>query len=336
MPGSALSALFSLTHMVFSRSFFRPLVVVSSLFVSSLPLHAELLTYEGFGYTAGTFIDGQTEGTGFATTGNFTAWTDEQAADLEDRRGTIQAGSLTFSNLTTSGNSLVDRSSTSTSQTSFAAAAMTRQLGTHLMPANETTQTDFWVGFLVRRDVNANSNGRNGFHLRLSTFATGASGGSAPKLYFGEPDSADATNPYALWVQAADLSTTTAVASSNAASPVVTSDIGRTDFLVMRLTFNAGASLGDGTFKERMQLFVNPTPGATAPLDSNAVAVLDTPMNVTELGLIDFGDFYGATKISFDELRGGTTYQDVAPVPEPSTLMFIDMAAILFAVRRNR
>jgi hypothetical protein len=78
-------------------------------------------------------------------------------------------------------------------------------------------------------------------------------------------------------------------------------------------------------------MFVNPTPGAASP----GQPALDSPRdNIPFDGVIfNSGNTPG---FNFDELRIGTTYADVTPVPEPAAGMLCAALAWLVAARRRR
>ena len=82
--------------------------------------------------------------------------------------------------------------------------------------------------------------------------------------------------------------------------PVVT---GQTAFLVVRITYGAGAQTGNDTF----DLFVNPTPGQPLPVVPDATR---TNVNAGTPGDFNFGS---SIRCLFDEVRFGHTFEDVSP-----------------------
>jgi hypothetical protein len=83
-------------------------------------------------------------------------------------------------------------------------------------------------------------------------------------------------------------------------------------------------------------LYVNPTPGATAPAGGVTYSGLDMPV------LNPLLDFHGIDNpqpqvtFSFDELRVGDSYAEVAPVvPEPASVAGAGVFLLLLARRRR-
>ncbi len=106
------------------------------------------------------------------------------------------------------------------------------------------------------------------------------------------------------------------IESAGGAGQIVTSEptvVGQTAFFVLRADFTAGAD----TFR----LYVNPTPGAAEPTTADAVL---TGLN---LGAPRGVSLTGPGAFSFDEFRVTTTFGEAAPVPEPSTLVLLAVAA---------
>lgn len=101
--------------------------------------------------------------------------------------------------------------------------------------------------------------------------------------------------------------------------------------LVYRLSFTPAG--------DTIDLFVNPTPGGALPATPDATfAIPETSFADTFTSIrlqSGEGGVGSATPFSFDELRGGGSFADVAPVPEPAALGLLGAAALL-ALRRRR
>ena len=143
------------------------------------------------------------------------------------------------------------------------------------------------------------------------------SGGQAnEELFLGKPSN---TTNYGF-----DVSGVSALNSATA--PASTTPT----LLVYRLTFTP---TGD-----KIDLFVNPTPGGALP--ATPTLTFDIPEETFEPTFTSIrlqsgnGDF-GGVPFSFDELRGGLSFADVAPVPEPTALGVLAMAGLL-TLRRRR
>lgn len=135
----------------------------------------------------------------------------------------------------------------------------------------------------------------------------------------------------------ADSFTTYQISVSKGGNGVLAPNIfnqGDTIFLVASYTFNPG--IGDDT----CNLWLNPDPstlgGATPPVPT---------VQGVGVGLNDVGYMAAFTLMSqsapyytFDELRIGTSWQDVTPVPEPAALVQLLLGAslLLFYCKRKR
>lgn len=81
------------------------------------------------------------------------------------------------------------------------------------------------------------------------------------------------------------------------------------------------------------ELFLNPTIGGAAPVAGTGQLLTDTNGNLTAIESLALS-FRGHDKI-YDELRIGTTFASVTPVPEPSSLALIVLGAINLLARRR-
>src|SRR5262249_30450053 len=82
--------------------------------------------------------------------------------------------------------------------------------------------------------------------------------------------------------------------------------------LVVHYQFLSGADIVD--------LYANPIPGGAPPGSSSAqLTSLDTGTGLDRIAVT--GATFGATPIQIDEIRLGSTFASVTPVPEPSALL---------------
>jgi hypothetical protein len=191
----------------------------------------------------------------------------------------IQSGSLAFPNLSTSGRSVQTQG-----LYSFDSNTMPSFLG-----ANNT----YWVGFLIRRDTTGAGGmaGEDYGGLQL---------GLGPGIFIGKPGGGAGVNNWSL--ERGD--------AAQQASSSVASQLGVTAFLVARIVLNDDGIPGtSGADLDTVTLYVNPAPGTA---EGSLV-----PAATLSMELFDFNNLGLSTgssaKWSFDEIRAGTSFSDVAP-----------------------
>lgn len=244
--------------------------------------HATILLSESFDYSTGN-LAGQAGGTGF--TGAWTTVGDAGAA-------TVQAGSLAYSTLATSGNKTYV-------SPNVAASGASRTF------SNMNSGT-VYMSFLINQDE-----GTRFFALRLYD-------GAAQNLLIGRGTAGTS------WI----LGNTLGVAQDTG----VAATLDTTFLMVLRIDFNASGA------NERLRLYVNPTLG-TEPLTAQVDGTTTSSFQINKLDIAG-GQTGGGNTVSkgwFDEIRFGTTYADVTPVPEPATLALLSLGglAVLFLRRRR-
>ena len=276
--------------------------------------HGALLAYEPFNYTPGstgttntlngspTPVPVQSPGFGFTSSG----WTVYSGGFPF----AIQSGSLTASansgTLATAGNSLTYNNSAYNGYTDLAYA----QFASPITSAGTT----IWYSFLLTPSSGFNDLmlGSNNANTPTNGFAVGTTPIQGGGNYF--------------YINAGAGDTTTI---AQAGSPVN----GNTYFMVVQ---DIGPTTSGG--KDTLNLFVDPTPGATAPTTSSSSFVLTN--NQLTTGSLNFLMLGVGNAASWDEFRAGTSYADVAPVavPEPGTLglLSVAVAGLLLASRKRK
>ncbi len=112
----------------------------------------------------------------------------------------------------------------------------------------------------------------------------------------------------------------------------VAASLDTTFLFVLRIDFDASGS------NERLRLYMNPTLG-TEPGAADADITSLVSFQIDKLDLASgYTSGGGSTTAKgwFDEIRMGTTYADVTPVPEPSTWMLLGTGALTIAVAMRR
>jgi hypothetical protein len=199
----------------------------------------------------------------------------------------VVAGGLAFPNLLTSGNRFTTDGNNVHSFRNFDLSAFPQYLQGGKFGKDGTT---LWLSFLTRLDALAAS-----AYAGVSLFDS-----ATEEVFIGMPINQaswgmhvwDFGNPGGI-----TLTTTNVVA-------------GQTVFMVVRLRFGTA-----GVF-DTVDLFLNPTPGVepTTPAATRS----GSNLSFTQ---IRFGSGNAATRMSADEFRLGTTFNDVAPAAVPSLPM---------------
>ena len=94
-------------------------------------------------------------------------------------------------------------------------------------------------------------------------------------------------------------------------------------FLVAEINFLPGA--------DKVSLYINPTTGLAAPNGTPTTASV-TSFNFDRLR-IQTG--FNTAAFKFDEIRIGTTYADVSPVPEPTSMLLLGISGTALLARRR-
>lgn len=245
--------------------------VVSVLLVPAVvaPVHAELISYEGFGYTANTPVNIRNGGIGWQS-----AWSGP---------GTVVAPGRIFPGLVTAGNALRAAGNNVASVRSFTTAGFA---GLRTNGRFGLDGTELWLSFLARRDTNFTTADFAGLTL--------ADGGSQ-ELFVGCVAGASRWS-----LQLFDLGTAPSNITPAADAPLVT---GETALLVLRMQFGVRGT------QDRVELFVNPPPGVTPTTPDATRSGADIRFNQVRL---QSGPSTTAA-MSFDELRLGESFADVAP-----------------------
>jgi hypothetical protein len=96
---------------------------------------------------------------------------------------------------------------------------------------------------------------------------------------------------------------------------------GQTVLFVVRGDFTSG----NDTFR----VYVNPTPGLAEPASADATKSDSNVGTISVLGLDTGGSFKA------DEIRIGTTFADVVPTPEPTSLLLLVLICFPMLLRRR-
>jgi hypothetical protein len=293
--------------------------------------HATLIAYEGFDYTAGINLNAASAANG--GTGWANAWGTSTPATTANL--TVVASSLSYSTLQTSGGALnvVASATTALGYRDLAAArgadgttTWISALGYGTTPVSELNSTP---GSGVGVGGSASMvRAVNFAFFDTSTTATPATAAGSERISFGEgtrvsgvalPD----TDTWGILV---------AGSATNAATVWSNDPFNTSSFAVLRIDHGVGNV-------DTAYLWINPALG-TEPTIGTADAT--TTGNFTFNRVRPFAGNANATQGNgvpgsgfWDELRVGETFVDIAPVPEPSSLMALVGLGLLGRRRRN-
>lgn len=278
---------------------------------------AYLLAYEGFDYVSGSDISGANGGFGWTTPWGVNS---AGATVIGNALGdTSLAGSLAYYSgdkaLFTTGN-----------KGFYSAATGTSSPFRDFFAGNTGAEgTTVWVSFLARRTGPTVVNTGTPFNpypraANVSLFSSGSE-----RLAIGTGSGMVSNN----------VSLLPAGNVGNARPS--TSDYALLTFAVVRIDY--GADNNDTAY-----LFVNPALGVEPDLGSAAAVTNNFDFAFSRIrpfaGGVDTGNNRPYAELEVDELRIGTSWQDVSPfitlVPEPSTLALGSLGLVVWAMRRRR
>jgi len=275
---------------------------------------ATLLTYEGFGYTSAANITGQTGGSGWRTPVATYPW------GTGGTTGTVAASGLAYTGINAAytvfaptglagnyGGAFRNQRLLAIDTGGVYDTAGLRGAGNFI--GGSTVTGTLWGSFLVGASLWDTASGpqmvvnlgsTTGTGTQASIRQTGA--GSAISLTDGSGNGIGATGTIA----------TSALSTTNP------------NLIVFRMVFN-------GASDDTMSVWLNPTAATdTASISTTTQAnfVLNNP---------EWRSVNANGNLVFDEIRFGTTFADVVPIPEPSTyVMLLGGIGVLLILRRCR
>ncbi len=207
------------------------------------------------------------------------------------------AGSLSAGALTTTGNHFTTPT-TSNQNGNGATRHLTTTAAAAFNSGGNLTGVSRWISLLLRPETGTTDN------FTLSLGNTGGGGYAGPQKIY----------------------TSGGYYGFNGTSGFVSSGVAwaanQTVFLVLKIDFT-DATHWNGT------LYVDPTPGLVSPDVTGTSHALKELKATTSLS-------QGGNGWSVDELRFGETYQDVSPVPEPTTISLLGIGGLALLRRRRR
>lgn len=295
-----------------------PCLVIPLLLAASS--HATLLIYEGFDYTASSNLGAIKPNSSTVGLDQTTFYAGTGVANYA-----VQASSLSFGSLQTTGGSV-----------SFSAATNVASGKLALASAYSGT---LWSSYLVTLSTQGGS-ATDGALLRISNDAA-----NTGERFLGFADSRSSSTAVAVGYDATPTSTGITLTAS-------------TTYIIISKFTNVGAVLNNTTTTGQSSIwalteaqFGNFIAGGGTEAYLNAATVAGTATGVTARGndatlitgtySLSSGNFAALVSVndagSFDELRFGTTLTDVTPIPEPAVAGVIAGAGtLLVALLRRR
>jgi hypothetical protein len=297
---------------------FAAFSLLSATVFSASPARASLLIYEGFNYTAGSTLAAVSPNasttTGLDTT---TAYSGTGAGNY-----TVQASSLSFGSLQTTGGSVAVTASTSVASAKISlASAFTGTLWSSYLVSISSQGSATGDGALLRVASN-NSN----LNERFLSFAD--SRATSTNVAVGY-DSTPVLSGNSL-----ALSTTYLIISkfTNVGAALSTETTGQSTIWALTEAQFANFILGGGT-----ESYLN---SASVTGTSTGISARATDTSTTGTFSLATGNFAALVTVNdvarFDELRFGTELIDVTPVPEPASFGLVAGIGLLGMVSFRR
>ena len=269
--------------------FARAIVFATASLAVGASASAALVAQEAFNYTAGGTLNAQ----GAAGGGFSAAWVGSN--------GSIQAGGLSFSPLTSSGN--------------FARTVPSERIGRAL---------DMTIGGPFAAWLDGSNNiGLDGTVIYVSVLMRVSATTDFYALEFHRDGTGDGERFLQLGRENGIYGVR--VQNDNARNVSIGTEDTATHLLVAKITF--GISNADS-----VTVFLDPTPGGPEPGAGTTIANGGN-LSFDQFSIANFG---GTKTADFDEIRIGATFSDVTPVPEPATAAFLALGALLGATRRRK
>jgi hypothetical protein len=205
------------------------------------------------------------------------------------------------------------------------------------MPTPAGNSVSWEGGNVTRLNLNSVTTGDIYYSYAFRVDSIGqvtVTGDSVSALGLGPTDSL-----YGATVRLKPLSLTSYVLGISKGAPTTTvydstvHNVGEVDFIVARYRFNPG------TTDDTCDLWVNPDVSSLGSSNAPPPTLQGAGLNRTDLPYVgtfvlqSAGFYYG----TLDELRIGSSWQDVTPIPEPGTFAFslACTAVFLFRTKRN-
>ena len=300
----------------------KRILILSVMVALAAPSQASPLFYDGFNYTAGELLAPVNDTTGSPNPGQLNVdygvnWRYAGAGAAVNAPPGMASGGLSYPDLAPStGNSVLF------DMTKLGSARI------QVTPAAISSDTVYWSGLLQVNSIGTLTTGANG--MLLGGFNNTAGAGTLPTTVNAVLRiRQDTSDPTAYHIG-------TAMNSGTAAGNIQFDNVtpyaaGQTVFVVGSYEFVAG------TFNDVARMWINPNSadfGAASPPSATLTSVPGgSAAELTSVLTFNLRNVnsVGLPTLQFDELRVGTTWADVTPVPEPAAtgLLGLGMLAVV-------
>jgi len=275
---------------------------------------ATLLTYEGFDYTPSASIDGQTGGTGWRSPSN-PSWT------VASGSGTITSGGLSYA----------DAGYTGGAPSESGNALSSSGASSRIQRIPDVDSGGVWDNAGLR---NASGNVIGGSGVTGTFYGSmlvSSSDWSSSRLIYEFQNTGGGVRPRMDVNGSFQLTNTSGGPLSN--PPAVTPTGSNTYLIVFQFDLDGTDTATESTDNNsNITYWINPVAGGTAPTGG-------TQMFTTQRKLIEFNQLdvrnIGTGDVTVDEIRFGTEWSDVAPIPEPGTLALMGVFSLALAAARH-
>ncbi|GAB4167706.1 MAG: hypothetical protein Fur0032_05820 [Terrimicrobiaceae bacterium] len=293
----------------------KNLLTITVSVLLALPAGASLITYDGFDYAASTNLDGLNGGSGWQN-----GWQNQNSGFPTLSNITVQSPGLSSGSLVVSGNQTTANTFDSTGRrldVSFGGAWDTAGYVSDPFLITQIDQGNVWGSFLARRNsATASWDGGPAFSLHRNNTD-----------WFKDSN----TSLQVLWDSSASI--WTANVNGGTSQNLSATGLGDTALFVFKLELSTSGT-------NNIYLWLNPSSLGGADLATGTADASFTGLASADARFKAFA-FYGGGSVSnattLDEVRFGTDYASVTPIPEPGSLALVAVA-LLSAVlmRRSR
>lgn len=301
------------------------LIALSS--VLAINARATLLLYDAFNYTAGQLL-APTNGTAGQFNADFNVnWYYAGAATANTDPPGIGSGSLSYADVAAPGYAGL------LPPVGNSVLFNTTQLGAariQVVSSSPTSGTYYYSG-LLKVTALGGLNNVNGLFFASFNSAAGAGGlpstGSALMRLRSDPNDGTKFN--------VGVAKTTSTAAGVVQFSSTGYDVGTTLFVVAAYEFVTGGTQNDVAY-----MWINPDVSTFGTATPPSPTLTSAPSGINDLNLLSVAlrnvNTVGNPTILFDELRVGTSWADVTPIPEPTTAALLVFAAGLLLARERR